>query len=163
MKIISGGQTGVDRAALDAALSLGVTAGGWCPEGRLAEDGAIPPHYPLTELPGGGYLQRTERNVREADGTVIFHSGALLGGSKTTADFCAEKQKSCLLLDAASIEPGHAAELLAQFVRANRIKILNVAGPRASQWPDGYDLRAPGAGELSPGLAAPDFLRRPGA
>lgn len=140
MKIISGGQTGVDRAALDAALSLGVTAGGCCPEGRLAEDGPIPTHYPLTELPGGGYLQRTERNVRDADGTVIFHSGALLGGSKTTADFCAEKQMPCLPLDAASLESGLAAEMLAQFVRANRIEILNVAGPRASQWPDGYDF-----------------------
>ena len=64
MKIISGGQTGVDRAALDAALSLGVDCGGWCPEGRLDENGIIPPYYPLQELPGGGYLERTARNVR---------------------------------------------------------------------------------------------------
>ena len=88
MKIISGGQTGVDRAALDAALSLGVPTGGWCPEGRLDECGIIPPHYPLQELPGGGYMERTARNVSDADGTAIFHPGSLQGGTKATADFC---------------------------------------------------------------------------
>lgn len=140
MKIISGGQTGVDRAALDAAISLGWPCGGWCPAGRLAEDGTIPAHYPLQELPDGGYLERTARNVAEADGTVIFHAGILRGGTRATADLCAEKSKPCLLLDASHISPVKAAAQLAQFARVNEIKILNVAGPRASEWPYGYEF-----------------------
>ncbi len=140
MKIISGGQTGVDRAALDLALSLGIPCGGWCPAGRLAEDGAIPPHYPLEELAEGGYLERTARNVEEADGTLIFHSGTLQGGTKATADFCASSGKPCLLIEAGTVDTAAAARQLADFVRANRIEVLNVAGPRASQWPQGYDF-----------------------
>ncbi len=139
-KIISGGQTGVDRAALDVALSLGIPAGGWCPAGRTAEDGVIPPRYPLQELSDGGYLERTERNVAEAEGTVIVHGGVLRGGSKATADFCAAEGKPCLLLDISRLAPAAAAEELARFVRANRLAILNVAGPRASEWPQGYDV-----------------------
>jgi len=138
MKIISGGQTGVDRAALDAALSLGVSTGGWCPEGRLDESGIIPPHYPLQELPGGGYMERTARNVSDADGTVIFHRGALQGGTKATADFCIESRKPWLSIDATALGPADAAEQLGKFVQTRRIEILNIAGPRASQWPQGY-------------------------
>ena len=138
MKIISGGQTGVDRAALDAALSLGVPAGGWCPEGRLDECGIIPPHYPLQELPGSGYMERTARNVSDADGTAIFHPGSLQGGTKATADFCTEKRKPCLSIDATAVSPADAAEQLRAFVQTNRIEVLNVAGPRASQWPQGH-------------------------
>lgn len=140
MKIISGGQTGVDRAALDAALSLGLACGGWCPAGRLDEDGIIPPRYPLAELPEGGYLERTARNVSEADGTVVFHSGSLQGGTKATADFCSAQGKPCRLIDATAVPPARAAAELAEFVRANQIEVLNVAGPRASQWPQGYDF-----------------------
>jgi hypothetical protein len=140
MKIISGGQTGVDRAALDIAMSLGLSCGGWCPEGRRDESGVIPPRYPLTELPGGGYPERTERNVREADGTVIFHPGLLAGGSKATADFCAAQGKPCCLIDASTLLPAEAAQQLAGFVRSLRPGILNVAGPRASQWPQGYEF-----------------------
>ena len=95
MKIISGGQTGVDRAALDVALSLGVpTAADGVPRGRLAEDGIIPPHYPLQELPGGGYIGTDRAKRRDADGTVIFHRGCASGGTKATADFCAETAKA---------------------------------------------------------------------
>jgi GT2 family glycosyltransferase len=148
MKIISGGQTGVDRAALDAAMSLGVAAAGWCPEGRLAEDGVIPPQYPLKELPGGGYPERTERNVREADGTVIFHPGLREGSTKATADFCAEMQKPCRFIDASVVAPQEAARQLGEFVRANQISVLNVAGPRASQWPQGYDFTVQTLGQL---------------
>jgi GT2 family glycosyltransferase len=148
MKIVSGGRKGVDRAALDAAMSLGEAAGGWCPEGRLAEDGVIPPRYPLQELPGGGYPERTEWNVREADGTVIFHSGLLEGGTKATAGFCAEMQKPCWLIDASAAAPEEAVRQLAEFVRVNQIGVLNVAGPRASQWPRGYDFTRQTLGQL---------------
>ena len=98
MKIISGGQTGVDRAALDAALSLGMDCGGWCPEGRRDENGIIPAYFPVQELPGGGYLERTVRNVQDADGTVIFHPGSLQGGTLATAESCRE-QKQAVPLD----------------------------------------------------------------
>lgn len=137
MKIISGGQTGVDRAALDAAMSLGVDCGGWCPAGRLDENGVIPAHYPLRELQEGGYLERTARNVGEADGTVIFYAGSLQGGTKATADFRSSHEKPCLLIDA-SLPPEKAALQLKEFVRTKQIEVLNVAGPRASQWQQGY-------------------------
>ncbi len=139
MKIISGGQTGIDRAALDATLSLGVACGGWCPEGRLSETGPIPEKYPLRELPGAGYLERTMQNVRDSDGTVIFHSAQLQGGTKATADFCRQVGKPLLLLDDDCRSWDQAAERLAEFVSAHAIEILNVAGPRASQWPAGYN------------------------
>ncbi|MEO8044674.1 MAG: putative molybdenum carrier protein [Spartobacteria bacterium] len=140
MKIISGGQTGVDRAALDVALSLGLSCGGWCPAGRFDENGVIPPHYPLEELPAGGYLERTARNVSEADGTIIFYTGSLQGGTKATADFCSAQRKPSLLIDASAIDSDRAADLLAEFVREHRLEVLNVAGPRASQWLQGYDF-----------------------
>lgn len=140
MKIISGGQSGVDRAALDAALSLGVPAGGFCPAGRVAENGIIPPHYPVEELPGGGYVERTARNVSDADGTAIFHPGSLRGGTMATADFCAEMNKPHLLIAVGETSPQEAARRLEEFVLKNQIAILNVAGPRLSQWPQGYDF-----------------------
>jgi len=139
MKIISGGQTGIDRAALDAALSLGVECGGCCPEGRQAEDGRIPEDYPLTEIPRGTLDDRTAANVRDSDGTVIFHCGLpLQGGTRFTAECCAQMAKPLLLIDAQQKTMTEATEELVRFVRQNRIEILNVAGPRASQWPGGY-------------------------
>lgn len=138
MKIISGGQTGVDRAALDVALKLGIDCGGWCPAGRLDERGRIPDRYPLTELEGGGFAERTLRNVMEADGTVVVHSGTLAGGTKRTVEFCIEAGKQHLVIDASQMSPPDAAEAIAGFVSKNEIKILNVAGPRLSQWPEGH-------------------------
>ncbi|HEY1581809.1 MAG TPA: putative molybdenum carrier protein [Chthoniobacterales bacterium] len=140
MKIISGGQTGVDRAALDVALSLGVSSGGFCPAHRLAEDGIIPERYPLEELPDGGYPERTERNVSAADGTVIFHRGPLTGGTKATGELCRERRKPCLLLNANVVSAEEAAGQLSKFVREKGLAVINVAGPRASQWPEGYDF-----------------------
>jgi GT2 family glycosyltransferase len=141
MKIISGGQTGIDRAALDFALSLGIKCGGWCPAGRQAEDGIIPEKYPLTEIPDGTADDRTARNVAEADGTVIFHCGLpLRGGTRFTAECALKMAKPHLLIDAKEIDPAAGATKLEQFVRENQIAVLNLAGPRASEWPEGYQF-----------------------
>jgi predicted Rossmann-fold nucleotide-binding protein len=93
MKIVSGGQTGVDRAALDAAMESGVEAGGWCPEGRKADDGVIPDKYPVKELPKAGYRQRTRRNVIDSDGTAIFYFGDPTGRTEQTILFCFKERK----------------------------------------------------------------------
>ena len=138
LTILSGGQTGADRAALDAALALGVPCGGHCPAGRRAEDGPIPLHYPLVELPGAGYPARTRRNVADADGTVILAFGSLTGGSKLTVDVCRTLGKPCLAVNAELVTPGEAAVLMAVFLLRHRIAKLNVAGPRASGQPDIY-------------------------
>ena len=139
MKIISGGQTGVDRAALDVALKNGIDCGGRCPAGRLDEFGKIPDRYPLRELEGGGFTERTLQNVKDSDGTVIIYSGKLSGGTEQTVHFCLEQQRLHQLLDASKIPTEEAARLIADFVRNHKIDILNVAGPRESDWPEGYD------------------------
>jgi Circularly permutated YpsA SLOG family len=134
-KVVSGAQTGADRAALDWAIFREIPHGGWCPKGRKAEDGKIPLQYQLTETPSASYLQRTEWNVRDSDGTVIFTVAAeLAGGSKRTADFANKHGKPWLhLSERGSYEsPG---ERLAAFVRENDIKALNVAGSRGSKEP----------------------------
>lgn len=138
LKIISGGQTGVDRAALDAALQHGAPCGGWCPEGRLAEDGPIPNRYPLQELQGGSYRDRTLQNVLDSEGTVIFYFGRPTGGTEATLLFCIEKGKPYRLIDANEISLGRAAELIRTFVSEFDIAVLNVAGTRASEEPRAY-------------------------
>jgi len=136
MKIVSGGQTGVDRAALDWAIRRGFEHGGWCPEGRRAENGAIPAHYSLKEVSGAGYLVRTRKNVRDSDATVIFSlSARLRGGTLKTAQFCSELGRPVLRLSAEVFTPLEAALLLRSFVLRLRVSVLNVAGPRASQEP----------------------------
>jgi Circularly permutated YpsA SLOG family len=92
-KIISGGQTGIDRGTLDMAIACGFPCGGWCPSGRLAEDGRIPERYPLIELKEGGYSQRTLRNVLESDGTVILYFSQIEGGTEETLLFCINERK----------------------------------------------------------------------
>lgn len=138
MKIISGGQTGVDRAALDVALVHGMDCGGWCPAGRLDEFGRIPDRYPVQELPHGGFTERTLQNVNDADGTLVIYSVEFRGGTKQTVRFCVELQRPYQLIDAAKISAEGAAELISDFIRRNKIDILNVAGPRQSEWPEGY-------------------------
>jgi hypothetical protein len=131
-KIISGGQTGADRAALDVALKLKIPCGGWCPADRRAEDGVIPDRYPLTPLNNAGYRERTRQNVADSDGTVILSFGPLSGGSKATAGDCRRLHKPCLVIDAKRVTMTEAAFELAVFLLRHRIQTLNVAGPRAS-------------------------------
>jgi hypothetical protein len=138
IKIVSGGQTGVDRAALDAALEIGTQCGGWCPEGRLAEDGAIPPRYPLAELKDSGYKERTLQNVIDSDGTVIIFFDIPTGGTEQTLRFCRDRKKPYLLIEATKLPPERAAEQMLAFVAGHSIATLNIAGPRASEKESAY-------------------------
>jgi len=133
--IISGGQTGVDRGALDAALELGIACKGWCPEGRTAEDGQIPERYPLLELTGAGYYERTRKNVQDSDGTLILHRGPLSGGTQLTLDSSRDLGKPLLVLDAAGVSAEEGAARAGAFIADRGIHRLNVAGPRESHWP----------------------------
>jgi len=135
-RVVSGGQTGVDRAALDAALELGIPCGGWCPRGRKAEDGRIPECYPLKETPAARYAERTEWNVRDSDGTLIVTAGPPAGGTALTIA-CAERLgKPCLVV---KLGPEAADGVSAiGWLREHRIRTLNIAGPRESQQPGIY-------------------------
>lgn len=135
-RIISGGQTGADRAALDWAIERSVPYGGWCPQGRKAEDGPLSAHYGLRETPSDKCIQRTECNVRDSDGTMIISiSSALSGGSQNTAKFADQYRKPWLHI-AQTREGEHGPELLRDFVTRNRVRVLNVAGPREFSEPD---------------------------
>ena len=129
----------MDRAALDVALKRGIDCSGWCPRGRLDESGVIPDRYPLRELEAGGFAERTLRNVEDSNGTLIIGFGELRGGSDYTRRCCIQEWRPCEIIDAAKISIQSAAELIADFVRAEKIVTLNVAGPRESEWPGGYD------------------------
>lgn len=134
-KIVSGGQTGVDRGALDAALAHGFPCGGWCPRGRLAEDGSIPGHYPLSELDHGSYRERTIQNVIDSDATLVVYFGHLEGGTEQTVLHCIRRQKPYKLIDAEEVSAAHAADLIIAFVTSHAVSTLNVAGPRVSKAP----------------------------
>ena len=173
LKVISGGQTGVDRGTLDAALAFEVECGGWCPTGRLAEDGEIPKRYPVVELANAGYAERTARNVADSDCTLIISNGEPVGGTRETVDRCIEMRKPYLIIDCASMSVEETIEAATEFVKslASRadasdpsvvqvisehsrgssvraglalcarlgMTVLNVAGPRASHWPEGHE------------------------
>jgi hypothetical protein len=132
MKIVSGGQTGVDRAALDAAMALGVDHGGWCPRGRLAEDGRIPDRYRLQETDSPDYPVRTEQNVCDSDATLLLYRGWLSGGTELTLRLAREHQRPCLTIDL-DWKPDPAR--VGDWLRAHGVAVLNVAGPRESQSP----------------------------
>jgi len=172
LKIISGGQTGVDRGALDAALAFEVECGGWCPAGRLAENGTIPERYPVVELANAGYAERTARNVADSDGTLVISKGEPIGGTRETVDCCIEMRKPYLIIDCASMSLEETIEAATEFVkslssradardlpvgqaisehsRGSTVRaglalsarlgmtVVNLAGPRASQWPEGH-------------------------
>lgn len=134
-KIVAGGQTGVDRAALDWAIANGVRHGGWCPKERRAEDGVIPRRYRLKETRSAAYLVRTRWNVRESDGTlVITKAHRITGGTKRAVEFAAKQNKPLLHLTAKTAV-GKAARLLDRFIARHRIVVLNIAGPRDSEEP----------------------------
>jgi len=139
LKIISGGQSGADRAALDAALKMNIPCGGWCPEDRAAEDGPIDAKYPLTPAPGAGHRERTRLNVRDSDGTVIFSFGPLRGGSLSTLQECRELKKPHLVIDGHEISTEDAAKSLSDLVQNRGIRVLNVAGLRTSEDARIYD------------------------
>ncbi len=139
MKIVSGGQTGVDRAALDAALESGVDAGGWCPQGRLSEDGVIPAKYPVIELSNSDYQQRTKQNVIDSDGTAIIYFRHPTGGTKQTIHFCIEEKKPYVLVDAEDMATDKAAAKISRFISEKSVFVLNVAGPRISGEARGYE------------------------
>jgi hypothetical protein len=135
LKIVSGGQTGVDRAALEWALTHRVPHAGWCPKGRKAENGTIPTQFKLKETPNPSYAIRTQWNVRDSDGTVIFsRTQTLQGGTRKTAIFARNLRKPCLHL-ARSLGVNEAAKKLNEFLKEHRVSVLNVAGPRASEQP----------------------------
>jgi hypothetical protein len=140
---VSGGQTGADRAALDFAIEHGFAHGGWCPRGRLAEDGPIPAKFHLQETPSPRYSQRTEWNIRDSDATVVFSIARKpAGGTALTLEIACQRNKPCLHLSrdeiaarsvGASAIIAESAEQLRRFLDRYRVSRLNVAGPRASQ------------------------------
>ena len=132
LKIVSGGQTGVDRGALEAAIVAGIPHGGWCPRGRFAEDGTIPPHYQLVECESSAYQVRTERNVVDSDGTLILYRSPLSAGTALTLKFVRRHRRPHLMVNVDL--PPHPDRIRAWFGE-QRIRVLNVAGPRESNHP----------------------------
>jgi hypothetical protein len=137
-KIVSGGQTGVDRAALDTAIKLGIAHGGWIPRGRLTESGALPQKYQLKETSSSQYSVRTEKNVVDADGTLIISHGPLTGGSGYTREMAIRHSRPWLHIDLDRTAAFQAAAAISKWILQKKIEILNVAGPRASQDPAIY-------------------------
>ena len=128
----------MDRAVLDFCLENQEEVGGWCPAGRKAEDGTIPTHYPLDELEGAGYGERTEANVRDSDGTLILHLGNISGGTQLTEECCKKLEKPSLSLNLISEDKEAQVEELLEFMESEKIRELNVAGPRASEESEAY-------------------------
>ena len=134
-RIVSGGQTGVDRAALDAAIRHGIPHGGWCPRDRLAEDGKVPARYALQETGSWDYAERTERNVVDSDGTLILNTGPLAGGTLLTREFAEEHHRPWRVVD---LEDEVDCEGIRDWLRKFTIRVLNIAGPRESKRPGIY-------------------------
>jgi len=153
-RIVSGGQTGVDRAALDAALALGVPCGGWCPRGRRAEDGPIDARYPLRETPTDDYAERTAWNVRDADGTLVLTRGGPSGGTALTIDLARRAGRPLLVVDLAR-DPDPAE--VVGWARREGVGVMNVAGPRESQRPG---IQAAARDFLEKALAGLDAVAR---
>jgi hypothetical protein len=134
-RIVSGGQTGVDRAALDAAIELDIPHGGWCPRGRRAEDGIIPACYHLQELASEDYADRTRRNVLDSDATLVLYGQRLEGGTLLTVKFAEEHNKA---VHRVRLNGRVSYIACIEWLAAEKIRVLNVAGPRASKDPNIY-------------------------
>ncbi len=131
-RIISGGQTGVDRGALDAAIVLGIAHGGWCPKGRRAEDGPIADKYQLTETDSIDYTIRTEKNVADSDGTLILYREQLQRGTLLTHKIAKQIGKPLLRV---RLDRPVSIDRVVRWLAEHSIHVLNVAGPRASSYP----------------------------
>ena len=138
-KIISGGQTGADQAALDAAIKAKIPHGGWIPQGRLTESGRLPVRYHLQEMPTTSYSARTEQNVIDSDGTLIISNGPLSGGSEYTREMALKHRKTILHINLSQTMEPDAVESIRVWITKHKILTLNVAGPRASQDPLIYE------------------------
>ncbi len=147
-KIISGGQTGVDRAALDVAMELGIPCGGWCPQGRKAENGPIPARYPLEESSSPAYPVRTQLNVEDSDGTLVLSWGPAAGGTALTLKLAGRLKKPYLLVDLS--EPADPRAVW-QWAELNDVRVLNVAGPREGETPGIYEKAAEFLRKVLPG------------
>ncbi|MBF0123732.1 MAG: putative molybdenum carrier protein [Magnetococcales bacterium] len=133
-RIVSGGQTGVDRAALDFAIHHHIACGGWCPRGRLAEDGTIPECYPLQEAHSRRYAERTRLNVMDSDATLILHRGALRGGTALTWRFAKQHHKPCLVINLARCaDVPESSSGAKNWLIEQAVAVLNIAGPRESE------------------------------
>ncbi len=138
MKIISGGQTGADQAALDAAIELTIPHGGWLPKGRKTEAGPLPLKYNLRELRSDRYRDRTEMNIVDSDGTLIVSFGPLTGGSALTESLALKHDRPCLVIDLELVSRDEAVTAVEKWIDRHNIHTLNVAGPRASSEPRIY-------------------------
>lgn len=138
-KIISGGQTGADRAALDVAIRVGIPHGGWIPKGRKTEDGVLPDKYQLQEMSTASYSKRTEQNVLDSEGTLIVSHGKLNGGSALTRKLAGKHKRPCIHIDMDRLSIADAVDAIKEWIAHNAIQILNVAGPRASKDTDIYN------------------------
>ena len=137
-KIISGGQTGADRAALDIAIKLNIPHGGWIPKGRKTEDGILPDKYQLKEMPTANYPARTEKNLLDSDGTLIISYGNLTGGSALTRKLAKKHKSPWIHVDMDKLSVSDAVKTVRSWIDRNKIQVLNVAGARASKDPEIY-------------------------
>jgi hypothetical protein len=135
-RVVSGGQTGVDRAALDAALELGIDCGGWIPAGRLAEDGRVPDRYTgLVETTSADYAERTRLNIRDSDAILVLTYGKPSGGTALTVELSGRLNRPRLVIDLEHMENAEAEAAILAWLRDTRPDVLNVAGPRLSEAP----------------------------
>lgn len=132
-KIISGGQTGADRAALDFAIAHNIPHGGWIPKGRKTEEGPLPDKYQLQEMPTRSYVNRTEKNILDSDGTLVVSHGKLTGGSALTRELAKKHKKPCIHMDLDKVNPSEATCIIAGWIKKHHITVMNVAGARASK------------------------------
>lgn len=145
LNIISGGQSGVDRAALDFAMQHKIPCGGWCPAGRLAEDGIIPDHYPLRETASSDHSERTRMNIDESDGTLIIFINEMDEGTNYTRRYAEETGKPVYIIAEA---PGTDPTAFRNWMAENKIRVLNVAGPRESSGEGTYRFAFRVLGEI---------------